>query len=63
LETFPSPGTYTATLTVMDQFGATNSTSTTFSVGSGAPAVMMPSVALQQDQQPQQRPTQPIGPP
>ena len=33
LETFPASGKYTATATVMDQFGATNSTSTTFSVG------------------------------
>jgi len=32
LETFPAPGTYTATATVTDQFGATNTTSTTFTV-------------------------------
>jgi hypothetical protein len=63
LETFPTPGTYTATATVMDQFGATNSTSTTFSVGGGAAAVITPSVPLQQEQQPQQRPLQPMGPP
>jgi hypothetical protein len=63
LETFPTPGTYTATVTVMDQFGATNSTSTTFTVGSGAAAVMAPSRSLPQEQQPQQRPLQPIGPP
>ena len=30
LETFSAPGSYTATATVMDQFGATSSTSTTF---------------------------------
>jgi PKD domain-containing protein len=32
LETFSSPGTYTATATVTDQFGAMNTTSTTFTV-------------------------------
>jgi len=32
LETFAAPGTYTATATVTDQFGATNSTSITFTV-------------------------------
>ena len=32
LETFAAPGTYTATATVTDQFGATNTTSTTFTV-------------------------------
>jgi hypothetical protein len=32
LETFGTPGTYTATATVTDQFGATNTTSTTFTV-------------------------------
>jgi hypothetical protein len=61
-ETFAAPGTYSATVTVMDQFGATNSTSATFSVGGGA-AVMMPSTPLTQAQQPQQRPLQPMGPP
>lgn len=35
LETFPAPGTYKATATVTDEFGAANSTSTTFSVGNG----------------------------
>ena len=32
LETFAAPGTYTATATVTDQYGATNTTSTTFTV-------------------------------
>jgi len=65
LETFAAPGTYTATATVMDQFGATNSTSTTFSVGSGAAPMMTPAVPFprEQEQQPQRRPLQPIGPP
>jgi len=35
LETFPVAGTYTATASVMDQFGATSIKSTTFSVGNG----------------------------
>jgi hypothetical protein len=63
LETFPTAGTYTATVTVMDQFGASNSTSTTFTVGNGAVAGMTPSLSLPLAQQPQQRPSQPIGPP
>jgi PKD domain len=62
LETFAAPGTYTATVIVMDQFGATNSASATFSVGGGA-AMTMPSVPLPQDEQPQQKPLQPMGPP
>jgi len=32
LETFPSSGTYTATATVEDNFGATDSTTVTFTV-------------------------------
>lgn len=36
LETFAAPGTYTATATVTDNFGATNTTSTNFSVGNGS---------------------------
>jgi hypothetical protein len=53
LETFAAPGTYTATATVMDQFGATNSTSTSFSVGGGtAAAVVAPGVASQPVKQP-----------
>jgi hypothetical protein len=32
LETFPSPGTYKATATVVDQFGATDTTTVTFTV-------------------------------
>jgi hypothetical protein len=32
LETFAAPGTYTATATVTDQFGATNTTSKTFTI-------------------------------
>jgi hypothetical protein len=64
LETFPAPGTYKATATVMDQFGATKSMSTTFSVGGAtAPAAMAPSVPLQQQPQHEQKPLQPMRPP
>jgi large repetitive protein len=52
VETFSAPGTYTVTATVMDQFGATNSTSTSFSVGGAtAPAALPPSVRPLQQQQ------------
>jgi hypothetical protein len=64
LETFPAPGMYNATATVMDQFGATNSTSTTFSVGGAtAPGQVAPSVTPQQQQQHEQKPLQPMRPP
>ncbi|HEY4053618.1 MAG TPA: PKD domain-containing protein [Terriglobales bacterium] len=36
LETFAAPGTYTATVTATDEFGATDTSTTTFSVGGGA---------------------------
>ena len=63
LETFSAPGTYTATATVMDQFGATSSTSTTFSVGGGTkPGVKAPSGALQQPPH-TMKPLQPMRPP
>jgi hypothetical protein len=63
LETFPAPGTYTATVTVVDQFGATSSASTTFSVSGGTVAQTMSALPVQQEQPLQQRPLQPIGPP
>jgi autotransporter translocation and assembly factor TamB len=45
LETFTTPGTYTATATVTDNFGATSTTSTTFSVGNGSiSAVTSPAI-------------------
>lgn len=63
LETFPASGMYNATATVMDQFGATSSTSATFSVGGGtAPGATAPSRALPQ-QQHKQKPLQPMRPP
>jgi len=36
LETFASPGTYTANVTVVDQFGAKGTTSTTFTISGGS---------------------------
>lgn len=62
VETFPAPGSYKATATVMDQYGATDSTSLTFSVGGGnSQTVAAPSARMAQ--QPQRRPEHPIGPP
>ena len=64
LETFPASGTYTATATVMDKFGATNSTSTTFSVGADGNISVLRSVPVLQPMQPNQEgPLQPIDRP
>ena len=63
LETFGAPGSYTATVTVVDQFGATSSTSTTFNVSSGTVAQTRPALPVQHEEPIQQRPLQPIGPP
>jgi hypothetical protein len=64
LETFPAPGMYKATATVMDQFGATNTTSTSFSVGGAtAPGPVAPPVTLRKQQQQEQKPLQPMRPP
>ena len=64
LETLPASGSYTATATVMDQFGATNSTSTTFSVDANGKTAVVRSVPLPQPVHPdQQRPLQPIDQP
>jgi len=53
LETFAAPGTYTATATVTDNFGATSSTSTTFSVVGGSISTMTGSMT--ENQRPQQQ--------
>ena len=64
LETFPAPGMYKATATVTDEFGATNSTSTTFSVAGGtAPGVTPPSTTPPQQQQQKPKPLPPTRPP
>jgi hypothetical protein len=62
LETFPAAGTYTATATVMDQFGATNIKATTFSVGNGQVTAMRPATVPQKPQEKQQMPLQPMRP-
>ena len=62
LVTFAAPGTYKATATVTDQFGATNSTSTSVSAGGAtAPAAMGPAVSPQREQI--QKPRQTMRPP
>ncbi|HEX8711277.1 MAG TPA: PKD domain-containing protein, partial [Terracidiphilus sp.] len=49
LETFAAPGTYKATVTVTDEFGATNSTTTTFTLGNGTiSAIPVPALSQQQ---------------
>ena len=64
VETFSAPGTYTATATVMDQFGATGRASTTFSVGGAtAPGAVAPSASRTQQQAPRQKPFPPMRPP
>lgn len=63
VETFSSAGTYTAAATVIDQFGASNSTSTTFSVGGGQVTPML-SVTLPKPAHTDQRIIlQPMGTP
>ena len=52
LETLPATGSYTATATVMDKFGATNSTSTIFTVGADGKMVVLPSVPALQPTKP-----------
>jgi PKD repeat protein len=47
LETLPAVGNYTATATVMDQFGATDSASITFKVGGDGKAQVVRSVRVQ----------------
>ena len=63
VRTFSAPGTYKATATVVDQYGAAGNTSTTFSVDGGTGSVATPSVPPQQQQQPEQEPIQPMRPP
>jgi hypothetical protein len=52
VETFPAPGTYTATATVTDQFGATSTASTNFSVAGGSVSGMTTSAAQGEIAQP-----------
>jgi hypothetical protein len=63
VETFSSAGTYTATATVIDQFGASNSISTTFSVGDGQVTPMIAVTLPKPAQTDQGIILQPMGPP
>jgi len=61
VRTFSAPGTYDATATVLDQYGASDSTSVSFNAGTGTAA----RVHITPQQQPAQdeQPMQPINPP
>jgi hypothetical protein len=62
LVTFAAPGTYTATATATDNFGATSTTSTTFSVGGGSLSnTTSPSTENQQPQH-DEIPSEPMPP-
>lgn len=61
LETFAAPGTYKATATVTDQFGATSSTSTTFNVNGGTASFAASATPPQQRHE--QKPSPPTRPP
>lgn len=58
LETFAVSGTYTVTATVTDNFGAPNTTSTTFSVGGGSLSPMANSLTEHQQQHYQEVPSE-----
>ena len=61
LETFPAIGTYNATVTVMDQYGATNSSFITFSVDPDGKITAFQSQPVREpEQQVQQRPEEAI---
>jgi len=60
VETFSAPGSYTATATVMDQFGATNTKSTTFNVSDGKINVIRSVTLPPQPQGKQQIPSDPM---
>ena len=62
LETFAGPGTYTATATVTDNFGATSTTSTTFSIGGGSLSIVASPVAENQQRQQHEIPSEPVPP-
>jgi hypothetical protein len=61
LETFAGPGTYTATATATDNFGATSSTSMTFTISGGSLSAITSSE--KQHRQPQEIPLVPMPPP
>lgn len=63
LETFPAPGTYTATATVIDNYGATNTTSTTFNIAGGVLSDAIDSMGANQQREQQKIPAEPVPPP
>jgi hypothetical protein len=63
LESFAAPGTYTATATVTDQFGATSTASTKFSIGGGSLSAETPTESKAQSQAYQQIQIEPNLPP
>jgi PKD domain len=63
LETFPAPGIYSATATVMDQFGATSTTSTTFTLSAGGISSIPGPVSRAKTSSQHQVPIQPMAPP
>jgi hypothetical protein len=62
VENFAAPGTYTATATVTDQFGATTTTSNTFNISAGHVS-FVGSSGSQQTTPHQQAPIEPMQPP
>jgi hypothetical protein len=56
LITFPAPGTYTASVTVIDNLGATAATSTTFSVGGGSVSAVASSATEDQQREQEHKP-------
>jgi hypothetical protein len=62
VENFSTAGTYTATATVTDQFGATSTTSRTFNI-SGGHVSFVSSPGSQQSAPQQQSPIEPMQPP
>jgi hypothetical protein len=63
LETFSAPGAYTATATVMDQFGATSTTQRSFNVANGSVSAVSAPVTQYQQPAQQQAPVDPAKPP
>ncbi len=61
LKSFPAKGEYAATATVMDQFGATNGTSLTFSVDADGKVRVVRSVTRPHNAQPDPRSLQPVA--
>ena len=62
LVTFAAAGTYIATATVTDNFGATSTTSTTFSVGGGSLSNMPSLLTENQQRQHHEIPSEPMPP-